>query len=268
MKNYALALFLTALVIPLHAEQTQTLHEAAQKGDADAARALIAGGEDVKAGDNSGNTPLHLAAGYGHVELIRMLTEAGADVNAKDNTGSTPLHTAARMGYTPAERLARTILRNSTVSGTVTFKDRSRDGDGDAEAAQEFNWSGADAISLGDAGAVRTLIGAGADVNASNEDDTTPLHAAALNDDVEVAADAVRALTEAGADVDAREKAGLTPLHVAAYGGHAETVRALMASGADVDAVSEEGFTPLFLATNQGHTDAAHALRGAASASP
>ena len=262
MKHYALALLLTTLAVPLHAQQTQTLHEAAKKGDADAARALIAAGEDVKAGNKNGQTPLHLAAGHGHVELIRMLTEAGADVNAKDNAGSTPLHTAAKAGYAPAKRLARTLLRNTTVSGTVKFKDRSKDGGGDAEATQEINWSGADASALGEAGAVRTLIGAGADVNASNEDGVTPLHAAALNDDVEVAADAVRALTEGGANVKAREKAGFTPLHVAAHGGRAETVRALMASGADVDAVSEEGFTPLLLATNQGHRGAALALQG------
>src|SRR4249919_1973402 len=58
------------------------LHAAAQSGDVDAVRRLLADGADPnarEAGDNT--TPLHWAAAAKHVEAVRALLDAGADVH-------------------------------------------------------------------------------------------------------------------------------------------------------------------------------------------
>lgn len=88
---------------------------------------------------------------------------------------------------------------------------------------------------------VKSLIKAGADVNAKNERGLTPLHKACTWGNTEVA----KALIKAGADVNAKDKYGLTPLHKAADGGHAEVAIALIEAGADVNAKDKDDYTPL-----------------------
>ena len=47
------------------------------------ARALLAKGAEVDAGENSADTPLIGAAAVGHAGIVRLLLGAGADVNAQ-----------------------------------------------------------------------------------------------------------------------------------------------------------------------------------------
>jgi ankyrin repeat protein len=74
------------------------LHVAAETGNLEITRLLIAGKADVQAKSRLGGyTPLHLAAGAAHVEVVRALVQAGADVKAVTTTGGvTPLHLAAK----------------------------------------------------------------------------------------------------------------------------------------------------------------------------
>jgi ankyrin repeat protein len=65
---------------------------------------------------------------------------------------------------------------------------------------------------------------------------------------------AIRSLLAAGADVDARGPFGDTPLSRAASNGHEKSVRLLIKAGADVNAKSSEGYTPLILAARYGRT--------------
>jgi uncharacterized protein len=77
---------------------------------------------------------------------------------------------------------------------------------------------------------VRLLIAAGADPNARNPGDETPLHWAASSDDVEVA----RALIDAGADLEAPDGSIGTPLGNAVGYACWEVARLLVARGARV----------------------------------
>ena len=69
------------------------LHWAAERGDIEAVKALLAAGHDPNVFDDISFTPLHYAAREGHLEIIRLLLQAGADVNAHDEPriGDTPL---------------------------------------------------------------------------------------------------------------------------------------------------------------------------------
>ncbi|MGL9717885.1 MAG: ankyrin repeat domain-containing protein, partial [Wolbachia sp.] len=91
----------------------------------------------------------------------------------------------------------------------------------------------------------------GADINAKDEEDCTPLHLAAGKG----YADIVNFLIEKGADINAKDEEDWTPLHLATKNGHIETVKALLEKGAKVDAVDKNGWTSLYLAAWYGHTD-------------
>lgn len=105
-----------------------------------------------------------------------------------------------------------------------------------------------DAISRGDAIAVRTLVDKGADVNAQmsvlagskNEGGVTMLMAASVDH-----VDVVHALLDKGADVNARASDGTTALMLAAASDNREVVQALLARGADVNARRNDGATAL-----------------------
>jgi ankyrin repeat protein len=63
----------------------------------------------------------------------------------------------------------------------------------------------------------------------------------------------VRLLLEAGADLEARQTGDWTPLHAAAERGHSAVVELLLEQGADRTAESVSGKTPLALAQEKGH---------------
>lgn len=70
----------------------------------------------------------------------------------------------------------------------------------------------------------------------------------------------VRSLLAAGADVNATAESGETALMRASARGHLDVVEALLNAGGDVHAKSENGFTPFFMAVFFGHVEVARAL--------
>src|SRR5262249_1195963 len=89
------------------------------------------------------------------------------------------------------------------------------------------------------------LLAAGADVNARNDMDMTPLH-------ITHHASLVEILVAHGADVNARAQHGWTPLHVQAGesedSGASEPIAALLDAGADPSLRDAAGETPLAIA--------------------
>ena len=106
-----------------------------------------------------------------------------------------------------------------------------------------------------DATEVQRLIDKGADVNAKNENGSTPLMLAAGRH----AAEAAKVLIDNGADVNVKTDMGATPLHIAVQtamdgkGGMIvlkvlNVAKVLIDNGADVNAKSKSGMTPLHFA--------------------
>lgn len=156
------------------------------------------------------------------------------------------------------------------------------------DGATALQW----AVHRDDPGMVELLIGAGADVNLTNDYGVTPLSLACTNGSAEVVArlldagadpevrtegetalmtavrtgsvDVVELLIARGADVGARELAsGQTLLMMAAAEMHPALVRLLLARGADVHARSVVGFTPLLFAVRAGDLESVRLLIGA-----
>lgn len=109
------------------------------------------------------------------------------------------------------------------------------------------------AVRRGCVDCVRTLLDAGAKVNAPTTPDAdTALHAAADLAVLEV----LELLARHGADPNVQDALGITPLHVAARGASPAVLKALLGRGADVNARSAEG-TPLMVAV-RANRDGAH----------
>jgi ankyrin repeat protein len=113
-----------------------------------------------------------------------------------------------------------------------------------------------DAAKKGDIVKVRELLQQGADVNAKDNNQWTPLHVAAKYGKTKVA----KLLIEQGADVNAKDKYQLTPLHVAAYYDQTEVAKLLIEKGADVNAKDNNQWTPLHQAASNGKTEVAKLL--------
>ncbi|MFJ4836727.1 ankyrin repeat domain-containing protein [Streptomyces sp. NPDC088746] len=117
-------------------------------------------------------------------------------------------------------------------------------------------------------GAVRLLLAAGADPNRASgpEAGDLPLCGAACGGHAEV----VGALLSAGAEPDLSEEFGFTALRWAAGLGHARVAETLLAHGADPDVPGPQGETPLVVAARRGsaHTVRALLRHGARDLSP
>ena len=115
----------------------------------------------------------------------------------------------------------------------------------------------ADAVMRQDDQAVRSLLAAGADVDAPRGDGMTALHWAAQHGDAATA----RRLLDAGADPEAATRLGRhTPLHVASRAGHAPVIAALLDHRADAEALTSAGAAPLHFAAQSGSAAAVEAL--------
>ena len=114
----------------------------------------------------------------------------------------------------------------------------------------------ADAAKEDDRAAVRSLIGAHADVNAPQVDGTTALHWAAYVDDLELA----KLLLDSGAKPGLVNRYGTTVLAQACINGDGRMVELLLAHGADPNQALPGGETPLMTASRTGKVAAVRAL--------
>ena len=222
-----LALLLAGGVV--RAATEAPLVDAAERNDAGAVTALLAGGADVNATQPDGATALHWAAHWDTVALVERLLRAGADVNAVNDLGVTPLAVACRNG---ASRMVGVLL----------------DGDGGADATLAEP-SGETALMTcartGAVDGVSRLLAAGADPNTrETASGQTALMWAVAGGHI----GAARALVAAGADPDARSIGAFTPLLFAARSGSLDAARLLVEAGAEVNALTSDGFSPLLVA--------------------
>ena len=114
----------------------------------------------------------------------------------------------------------------------------------------------ADAAEHGNRALIRTLLDAGADVNARQVDGMTALHWAVYHDAAETAALLVRS----GADVTVENRYGVPPLSMAATNGNADIVTLLLDAGANANTTLRGGETVLMTAARTGNLGAVRAL--------
>ena len=202
------------------------LHIAIDEGREQEALFLIneAPGVDIGAPISRGDTPLMLAAEQGAMDVLRALVAKGADANATDADGFTPLHPA----ITRKQQAATLYLINEAPGVDIDALDPHK------QTALLL------AASVGQMAVVKALVAKGADVEAKNQSNGGPLHAAIQKGRDEVA---LYLVEEAGVEVYEPD-AGLSVLSLAAVCSQCRVMRAIVqwmrADGVDGATVATE----------------------------
>lgn len=193
--------------------------------------------------DSNGRTLLHWAAARSNsAQLIQDLIDAGFPVDVKDGADATPLHVAVE-GRNARKSVVKILL----------------DAGADIHAKSMEDSILHTAARKGEPWLIKTLLSAGANPNALDFDNFTPLYSAVFtNPNPEIA----QLLISAGSDVNHRAKseergqqAAYRPLHAAAKGTrNPEIIRTLVQAGAVVDELNRDGYTPLHVAADSNRT--------------
>ena len=164
------------------------LMRACDRGDLARVVELLAWRSDVDAQDADSWAPLHFASALGRLEVAReLVARGGARLETRNARGKSALHLACSFGHAATARL---------------------------------------------------LLDAGALVDGEDGECHTPLWcASALNQPLEI----VRELLARGANVNAADDGNRTPLVIASKNGSAAIVRELISRGADLDAQTTVG---------------------------
>ncbi len=227
-------------------KHTTPLQIACTNKDLPLMRLLIEHGADVNArgGEIAGVIPLQNAiaktaveqnkfeepailakAAQRRLEAVKILVEHGADVNRQGRIGGTPLASAAGDGSLEIVRFL--LSKGATPNGEGTMDQPL------AEVARRKNPKGAEVAAA--------LIAKGAKVSAVVPPTMeTPLHIAAMYGNTAV----VKTLLSSGAKPNTRDQFDSSPLHAAAAANHLEIATLLKSNGADLKAVDSDGRTP------------------------
>ena len=200
-------------------------------GDAAKVRLLLAKGANANALSKLGRTPLMIAAAYdGAMETSRLLIEKGADVKARDKSGVSVLEQAAASNHVALARLL--IDKGADVNtvdegGFATLTVAAASSDHTAELVNLLLTHGAK-VNVRSGDTVEIVKNGPIQIG-----HVTPLHVAAVQGD----AGSVKALLAAGADFNAMDVRNTTPLVWAVATDHAnpEVVKLLLAAGAKKD---------------------------------
>ena len=226
------------------ADGTTALHWAVRADDQELMRLLLRAGADARRANRYGVTPLQLAAVNGSVTAATALLEAGADPNAVLPEGETILMTAARTGQ-PA-LLALLLDRGADLKAREQWYGETAliwaVAENHAEAAQVLLQRGAD-VNVRSAPLEFPRRRTGQSVLSLGS--WTPLMYAAR----ENALEAGKALLGAKADLDATDPDGASALVIAIINANYEFAAFLLDAGANPNVVDKDAaMGPLYAA--------------------
>lgn len=206
------------------------LHLAAWRGYDLCVSALVLGGADTDSRDCQGATSLFLAAKGNRVGAVEEFSAAGGNVDIRHNNGGwCPLDVAAEKGHVGVAR--ELFLRHGSSV--------------EVRGAQGFTALRCAAHGLGrdNGDVIRMLLEAGADVDSKVDWlACTPLHIAAA--ETIASRSIIHALLEGGANVNARDANDGTPLHNACFKSCVGAVELRLRWGADEELIDEREETP------------------------
>lgn len=192
--------------------QSAPLHVAARSGNTDIVDLLIESGASVNTKDSVGNTPLILSALNSQYGVMKSLIKAGCDINMANNEGLTALHYACHK--------ARGFQQLLDAGADPDVRDKSNITPLFMAATEGFD------------GVVKALVERKCDVNIANDSvKRTALHILAYKGHSEC----INSLVFGGADINACDIYNRTPLWYAIKNKKIEVVRLLLKSYSHVD---------------------------------
>jgi ankyrin repeat protein len=245
-----------------------TLHQAAEKGDAEAIHAIAGAGADLNAlkddaeHRSGGCTALAIACAYLQPRAVEALLANGADPSFKDGKGRTAasflvsgLQASLHSGVFNENRIPK-ILGDMLSAGMSIDETVNDDADTllilACKSSRDKSYNNRSA--KGDV--IDAALAKGPALNLSNRfGETALMHACAR--DFDMMENIQTALLERGADVSASDQNGDTALHYAARNDDKNGAKVLcdmlLDFGAAADAVNNAGKTALDIATENGN---------------
>jgi ankyrin repeat protein len=188
------------------------IHDAANAGDVEKARALLAANPTLLEEKNYQTyTPLSLAAWHEHLQVVKFLLEKGAAIDATSENGWTPLTLAISEQGEERFEVVRLLLDKGAAINA-------KNGQGNTPLLMVANGADLDMV--------RLLLEKGADVDAKDTRGKTSLWKALLAENIAVG----RLLLEKGANPNI-EVQGRTPLQIAEVRGRTEFAELLRKAG-------------------------------------
>ncbi|CAK7200143.1 hypothetical protein SEUCBS139899_002833 [Sporothrix eucalyptigena] len=185
---------------------------AADVGNVFVVQLLLDRGTDIELKNKVGRSALFLAAAAGHVAIVKLLLDKGANVHTVDFLGSTPLLATALCGYKP-QFYFNFIGKKSSV-----------------HAKNDLSVALPRATASEYVEAARLLLDEGANIEAKDRDQRTPLDLASRRGHTAL----IELLIDRGADIQGTKYHRSTPLIHAITGRHQAAVQLLLDKGADV----------------------------------
>ena len=229
---------------------------------------LISKGADVNVADvkvgNDNLPPIAVAVGQGNIEMVKLLISSGANVNVRGENGATLLDLAKGKGHTAiVQYLSSLPIFPSKAAPLATPPHSQFTAEEQAEIDRFMNLFGSVAETMGGnklnrllllnrllflalrkvggqdttLAVFKYLVSQGANVNAKDDDDCTPLYYAVAEGRIDV----TKYLLSQGSDVNtqADTKGGIvTPIVLAVVAGNIEMAKVLISQGADVNGCS------------------------------
>ncbi len=236
--NRILIIF-TLLSLPIFCP-AQTIHEAAESGNFELVKKLVAQNSDrLNSTDGpQGRTPLHCAIRGKKYEIAMWLIDLGADVNAKDQNGASVLNYASYWGL-------KDIVILLMNKGAVVKEDISK-----------YKYTPLQMAVMGNnVDIAKILIDNG--VVANSEAGVPSILIATGRQYLEM----TKLLLDSGADPNTRHPLNNnTSLHSAAAAGNVELIKLFLSAGADVSLKNNQGKSALRIATDCGQINAFDSL--------
>lgn len=233
------------------------LVEAMAAGDRQTGVLLLAAGCSPDERDGDGRTALMISLGANDPAMAVALIEAGSDLQARDDNGESVLAYAIRAGEVSIVKnlLDRGVAADAELATMALESGRTASAWLMSEAGILPEGHGMDgtpavfhAVRRGRSWLLGEILANGTDIEVSNGDGESLVHAAARHGDRTHA----RILWAHGARADWKDREDRTALHVAAGSGNAEFAAELIARGAPVGWLDAKGWAPIHLAARHG----------------
>ncbi|HTX25203.1 MAG TPA: ankyrin repeat domain-containing protein [Steroidobacteraceae bacterium] len=247
--NHAAAMLLLTQGADVRArasDGTTALMWAASNGDAALAQALIRKGANVSAVNAYGDCAMQEAAVAPSTAILKMLLAAGANVDSPNPEGQTALMIVARTGSVEAAKLL--IGHGADVNAIERWGGQTAlmwaAAQRQPQMVKLLLHDGAKPDLHSAVRDWQRRVTAEGRPKIMNVGGLTALHFAAREDCIECAKD----LVEGGADINALDPDDTTPLVVALMNMHFDLAKYLISAGADVNRWDVFGDTPLYVA--------------------